>query len=1546
MGVSASHPRRPRRPSRPGAPRGPERPGGGGRTSDPGSPDDLPDGLPDDLPTDGLPDQVPAIGVPLLLLPVRIETVFRRRGKGPDRLFVRVAPDTIHADLHQSDLQDGEREAGRRFWALAGKSGIARAELDAVFARLAARVGPFRAVWVLEATRPEPGPKAAAPLPPPPQPSAVARGRARLLPDYWLVTGYQRNERLFSVRGNAIPPDLPLAPELAPLLAAGPAPRTILDLLDAQGLTWVHDLAAAEQVGMAVQIDLPPTWHPLSGLDLYVTGRRAQADPHAEADAVAELLAAHQWTHGLDFLRRGMPTNTTTDGATGVSLSAPDLVALLDSVLGTTSDAPPPRGPVGPAPGGREAPDLPDRPVIRWHQRTFAEATAAALGLGPSVLDRVPTADDEQLSLGPAMNAALWPAAWGYLLRDLLPGVVPAEDVSWLRERFVHDVPAGGVLPTVRCGRQPYGVLPVLAGRQGGEDTLGAVLDELRWVWDNAVASVARLDPDVTDRPGDAGGPRLSLEEASTRLARIVGATPNPSDLALRGVRDDSELFAQAWGVAVIVLAILLSVAPDVAGELGEQMAGAATLEALIDVLDDTIHGGWPASGAVWTLANSASSSPEVAAAAQAAIDFISAALLNGGPLVTTGADGQTTTTITAPLLTNHLTRISPVLGLEPDREQVTGLFDDDAPSLFGSLFDETATGWTGPLVGATDAADGTDAGDAQDDATEPATWLAALLAELNDPERPASPPGLHPPLLFQLLQHAVRSVHPPDVAALRWGLGLLAEAAAGGRMQDPVADLETLMGETLGACMHRIDAWYAGYAMAELEGLRRLRPEGLVVGGYGVVLGLRPRPDGAGLTQGFVHAPSADLAATAAILRSGWSALGGGAAGGGSEGGGLALDLSSGAVRAASWIVDGVRDGQRLGHVLGRSVERRLHDAGLDVHIAPLRRLVLDAGGQTRRPARAIVDGYLLARAWLGADQVSALTELEQDVAHALLPYAAAVPGLDDVLGAHARDLDAVADTAVAQAVHALVCGQPQVASATLDGVSGGDAGPVALSAFRTERGGQRVSHRLVLVIDPAAEPVSPDTGSDTSPAAQAEPALDSWLARALPLDRVVYGARVTQGGVSTTTGPWTLAETGLTPLELLAELPDGPDLGTGRLHDRLAWATRLEAAAAGRQVEVAIEADPPAPGADDIPLRLFLPAAQAVRSLLRAGRAATTADLDTAGTTDAESGDLTELATRARGLVARARADAEALRTARDSDAPTAQLLTASAALARWQITDAVHGAGLADLAHAGAGGDPADRQALLAQAGTTLAALDARLAAHDAVTGEDLAATTARIAAVLPGVPVLPLLTPPPSLTDGAEPARSAARLGGPAGAVRWLQQVGRVREASSIAASAVELVEAAGGLPWRPHLVQLPDHPSEGWAAVTRPSVDDRPRTCLLALAWPEVLGPQVAALVVDAWTEVIPDQRTRTGLAVHVDAPSARAPQLLLLGVPDGEWTDASVRTLVLDTVDDARRRAVGPQDLQGWGQFLPAVHLGADPDPGPPTVELARRGSV
>lgn len=1388
--------------------------------------------------------------VPLLLLPVRIETRLQL-GRAPRRLLVRVVPDGVHADTHDAALEPGEVSLGEAFWRVAWADPTDRDAARVAAARVVGRLGERRAAWTLEATRPvnwalrQTRSTAGNPRFPAYKPKrAAAPGRARLLPERFAVVGYQNHQRIFVAFGAPVLGDLAVAPDFAAL--PGAAPRSIADLLAAQGVEWMRDFPAAVAAGMGLRIDLPATLHLEFGLDLLVCGART-GDPDDTAQALGDLLAARHWIHGVGFVRRGTPTNTTDATVSGLAPSEPDVSALLD-----TAFTPPP------VPANAAA--APRTPLSR---RTFGAAAASALGLpAGSILERVPLHDDAQLDLGAAMTAALWPATWGFVLRSLLGRAVTPDDIAWAHDLAIDAVRGGGTLPTLRIGVDPYGLLPVML--EGRGDRLQPILLDLLGFWDDALqrGAVAHLDPDATDLTGTRTELPPTLDEAATALARILGATPNPGAFGLRAVEDDTGAIELRWLADVALLDVLLGPQlPDLQAMLAAQLDAATTLEDQISVFEDAIQSGGAEDGigvgALWFAAHDGTATQQRRDAAQQALDRVRDTLL--------------------PELYAHRDRAAPLLDLGVDRTAVTALITANGePTLF----------YTSSAVGAPAPVTASIAGD------DPATWLAALAAQAVDPSQPATEPRPHPPLLFQMLKRSLAVADAADAPALTDGLRTLAAAAADGRLPDPESDLELLVREVLGTCTHRIDAWLSAQASQRLAAMRARRPTGIGVGACGWVLNLRPSP-AESPTQGFIHAPSLDHAVAAGVLRSGWSALGDG----------VAVDVSSSRARTASWVVDGLRDGQELADLLGRALERRLHDAHLDDQVEPLRLAVLGATGRPGAPASAVVDGLVVARAWAGDDAVVTRTDEERAVAAALerlvLGAGDETVALRAALTAHAAELDAVADATLLDAVYALVRGMPDQASATVG--SDGEP-PPQLEALRTPRPGRRITHRLLLAFDASAS-----APAGAAPDAIAEPAVDAWLTWLLPLERVVYG-------VSGEPQPRRLADAGFGALELLEAAAAGDG---GALITRLAF-TAARARADASPVE--IDLLPPATAPDELPLGLFLAAARAVRALLRTGRAATAADLTPVGDV-ADGIDAAAVAARVGRLLAAAEASAERLRGALDG--PENELLDATAELAAWRIAGTPPDAGLAATE--------------LAEAATAaLAALDARLAAHAAVSGEDVRASLARIDALLPGALVVSPFAPADPAGLAASGASSATRLGGAGTAVAWLHQAGRVRDGARAAADAVDLVEAAGTPPFAPVLVQLPDHPEEGWAATTVPTADAGPRTCLLWLRPPDD-WTRASALLVDGWTEVVPAREATTGIAVHFDGPSSKAPQALLLALQPagGAWSLDAVLQLLLQTIDRARQRAVVPEDLQGLGQYLPTAYLAANTDPGP-----------
>ena len=223
----------------------------------------------------------------------------------------------------------------------------------------------------------------------------------------------------------------------------------------------------------------------------------------------------------------------------------------------------------------------------------------------------------------------------------------------------------------------------------------------------------------------------------------------------------------------------------------------------------------------------------------------------------------------------------------------------------------------------------------------------------------------------------------------------------------------------------------------------------------------------------GYTHTPSLAQAATAAVLRSGHlthassqvADL-------------LAIDLSSERVRLATWLLDGVRQGQPLGALLGYRFERRLQELGLAHFIATFRQVAPLVANKlpgtavgTDRPVEAVaannvVDGLVLQRKWKAAGSLSTLiAELP------VQPDAAQLAQWGHTLEHELIDLDdavdAVSDALLAESVHQAVQGNPTRVASTLDAIAAGEAPPPELDVVRTPRTGIALTHRLVVLLD-----------------------------------------------------------------------------------------------------------------------------------------------------------------------------------------------------------------------------------------------------------------------------------------------------------------------------------------------------------------------------------------------------------------------------------------------------------------------------------------------
>ncbi len=1129
-------------------------------------------------------------------------------------------------------------------------------------------------------------------------------------------------------------------------------------------------------------------------------------------------------------------------------------------------------------------------------ERALGLTTGSALSAAPGAAARDDLAAHH-------MANALWPTTWGYFLDQLMRPLVSDAASDAAREHFRDHVRGRGPLPTLRIGNQPYGLLPVVAAGawsadEAVEGQIGDHLRRLRGLWTAATALAPAL-----------GGPSGERD-----LVTLLRTTPRSAGYRVR----------RATGPAIVSAGRgFEALAPF--QELGARtflsLAGIAGRPRLVDLTLDRRHRLLPAPlVARGELSETDRLDPDY-------ITEIAASLARPGGFVgLLTAPAPPRSVLEALLRQSAQIEISDAAAeLIVDFEVAQGTFQ--ARPVHAQVRERELHG-IDPGAAARPRVAGQRRPSLLDAAGGPIDVAKLTVLEISGSTTIAD----H--LATRRIDELRAVTQTRRLGEFRASLEHLAGLSQ--------AELERLAAETLDCCSHRLDAWLTSLAASRLERVRET-VTGTYVGGFGWLEDVRPRDDPGSL--GYLHAPSITHAASAAILRSGYLAHRG------DDAGALALDLSSQRVARALALLDGMREGQAIGALLGYRLERGLRDRRVDLagYVLELRRAAPLAtatdGFDDGRPveaiaARDVVDGLALLELWR-AD------------ADALFRR----PGLpttgsdrDDIeaeLAALDELLDAVSDLLVAESVHQMVAGNDERAGAALDALDRQSPLP-DVGVARTPRTGSSASHRLLLALDDAAAPA----GWASDPRGSAEPRLNAWIARVLgdPAAIRLQGVVTDEAGAELQRVAATLAELRLSPLAtVLAAADAGAGDRASELEARLALVLAAKVTAPGA---AALELLPDAPAgrrADRIGLAELLDLARDVVDLAGSSRPASALDLvldrDLRDPVPLDPGlDTTELRRRADAAVAALAAALTALPAA-------------GTAATRQTIVRRLLAAANAGVRGAVPAGD--DRDALLAQVAQVRAAGRATLGAvEDAEAGMDRTTTAAsaqvehdlaRLRAVFgdafPAAPLFSAANPGPL---GASLADAAALLGGdPLAPATWLAQHAFVRPAAARLATVLGAAEALdrGIGADQLQVAQLPHTPGARWIALR----GERPAGSLaLVVHSPDGLQPDrpLAAWVVDTWQDVVPSASETTGASFHYDAPGARAPQTLLLAVPPNAahaaWSLETLAGSVREALALARLRAVAGDDVAAIGRFLPAIYLAFNLEGRTPSVNIGQ----
>jgi DNA uptake protein ComE-like DNA-binding protein len=337
--------------------------------------------------------------------------------------------------------------------------------------------------------------------------------------------------------------------------------------------------------------------------------------------------------------------------------------------------------------------------------------------------------------------------------------------------------------------------------------------------------------------------------------------------------------------------------------------------------------------------------------------------------------------------------------------------------------------------------------------------------------------------------------------------------------MQSPT-ELDWQFRQALDLCSHRLDAWITSLATRRLEAMRDRRPTGISIGAYGWVENLQVRSGAR--SEGYIHAPSSAHAKAAAVLHNAYQTYTDE-----DNPNAFRINLSSDRVRRGMRIIEGVRQGQPLGALLGFQFERGLHESKHDHYIDLFRHSFPVVANKQTTPnqgdsvetiaARNVVDGLALAKWWQDDDR---------DEIPELLP-ALNERVIDDELNRLISSLDAMSDILMSEGVYQAVQGNFERGGAALEAASG-NACPPEIESVHTPVTGKNLEHRVCLVFPSQANAM---TGIRPS----AEPRLAAWFADLLGGDLTRIGCRYTIGKVNINEA-------------VMEELARLPGLGTGR--------------------------------------------------------------------------------------------------------------------------------------------------------------------------------------------------------------------------------------------------------------------------------------------------------------------------------------------------------------------------------------------------------------
>lgn len=918
-----------------------------------------------------------------------------------------------------------------------------------------------------------------------------------VLPERLVVQGFYRGVLDIDVMGEPIGSPLIVGPD--PSAKQGESLNLQGDDLEVnKDIKWLIDFDEAVAKGMGFKINLSPD-QARRGFDrLFVVGVRMSANVETGQKLLENLFEHHHYSRkGMRIIRQGTPTNNT-ENASGYAWREDADVSFSHYFIKANQDA----------------------TAADWTTRTDGQWLVECLGINPTKLSAIENYMATDQSDAKAMNIALWPATLGYFMQSMMAPVFSDEEIKHTREFFTQFVSGRGILPAIRIGNQPYGILPTTtfsrmvwlkskerdtgfthvasAHAIGGSFLfqLHAVLKKFDEAWEVMRREVSYVGKDENPHisllniiglhPGsvEIHSRYLQSLEHLFNLYNLIGLALNQDNsFASEKYSNDGINLLESFGYQVNDKNDIPEILSKFFFKTEEKLLGKLIDEALLSETDPlSVHTIDNKNYIEW-LINAARTSHDALRKQQGFIN-------------------NTPPTALLYLLLQHsldLSFIDTSLNLH-ERHNIMSK-DVVAKARIEPLFIHI-----------------------EQEADKGSRWQHIYKSE---PIITGSPTMLISDYISAQLGFE------PETQGIEEMLEALSHLK-----KQPTAKLERALMEHLDTCSYRYDAWMQGLVNYQLQHMRNINAnksntveskpaiQGIFLGAYGWLEEVRPkdnaleelklagelkekfqREQDAPLVKdssngGYILAPSLNHAVTAAVLRNGYISNRETPAAKP-----FAINLSSERVRQALNIIEGIRAGQSLGALLGYQLERGLHDrhdTEVDEFIFDLRKAFPLQANQLQSTKTAEHDSIEQIEA---RNVINGLALIEHIEARGVstYPFAAdlplsATPEQRTAINAEVQRIidinDAVADLALAEGVHQVVQGNYDRAAAVLDSYSKGHLPPTP-DVIKTPRSGITITQRVGLQFKTGLDPADP---ANTTPRSKAEPALNDWLKSILP--------------------------------------------------------------------------------------------------------------------------------------------------------------------------------------------------------------------------------------------------------------------------------------------------------------------------------------------------------------------------------------------------------------------------------------------------------------